>query len=107
LKVTVGAFLVHVVLAVTVKELVATIASPWLALVEAFQQLVVTVLEQLGWKYAPVASYLLPYQDTFQVYVPAAVGAGALSVMGKAGPLLGALDPEAMVPLLIATCCID
>jgi hypothetical protein len=50
LKVTVGAILVHVVPAVTVKELVATIASPWFELVEAFQQLVVTELEQAVWK---------------------------------------------------------
>jgi hypothetical protein len=50
LKVTVGATLVHAVPPDTVKELVARIASPWLALVEAFQQLVVTELEQLGWK---------------------------------------------------------
>jgi hypothetical protein len=49
LKVTVGAFLVQGVLT-TVNELVARIASPWLALVEAFQQLVVTLVEQLGWK---------------------------------------------------------
>jgi hypothetical protein len=50
LKVTVGAVLVHVVGADTVKELVATIASPWLTLVEAFQQFVVTVLEHAVWK---------------------------------------------------------
>jgi Flp pilus assembly pilin Flp len=50
LKVTVGAILVHVVLVATVKELVATIASPWSELVEAFQQLVVTVLEHAVWK---------------------------------------------------------
>jgi hypothetical protein len=47
---------------------------------------VVTVEEHVVWKKADDLSYLLPYQETLQVYVPRTVGAVAVNVVGNADP---------------------
>ena len=87
------------VAAETVKAVILLISSPWFALEEGFQQFVVTVEEHVVWKKGDDLSYTLPYQATLHVYVPAAVGAGAVNITGNAAP---PPIPPVAVPVLRA-----